>query len=116
MAIADELFAANYLNRSAPAGQTPGPDGVRQRAMSLRAAFPDLHNTIEDIIAEGDKVVVRFSARGTHLGTFLDVPATGKQVTWTGIDVFTASRGKLLEAWGNFDQLGLLRQLARPGS
>lgn len=113
LAIAEELFAPEYVNRSAPPGQTPGPDGVRQRAVALRAAFPDLHNAIEDVIAESDKVVIRFIARGTHLGTFLNVPATGKQVTWAGIDVFTVVRGKLVEAWGNFDELGLLRQLTR---
>lgn len=113
MAIVDELIAPNYINRSAPPGQKPGPEGVKQRATIFRVAFPDLHNTIEDMIAEGDKVVVRFSSRGTHRDTFLGLPATGKQVTWTGIDIFTIVDGKLVEAWGNSDVLERLRQLAR---
>ena len=74
-------------------------------------AFPDLHFTIEDQIAEGDRVVTRFTARGTHQGAFIGIPPTGKQgvVTGTGIDRF--ANGKIVEAWFNSDDLGLLQQL-----
>ena len=109
--LADELFAPHYINRSAPAGRAPGPEGVKQSGFIFRTAFPDFHNTIEDLIAEGDKVVVRFTTRGTHQGTFMGIPPTGKPVQWTGIDIFTIVGGKFVEAWGNYDELSLLQQL-----
>ncbi|MFH1928494.1 MAG: ester cyclase [Chloroflexota bacterium] len=109
-AVADELIAPNFVNHVAPPGHPPGPEGVKRNGARLRAAFPDIHVTIVDMMAEGDKVVVRFASCGTHKGTFLGVPPTGKRVKWAGIDTFTIAEGKLVEAWGYVGELDLLRQ------
>ncbi len=77
----------------------------------LRAAFPDLHVTAEDIIAEGDKVVVRGTISGTHKGEFMGIPATGKEGRVTGISTFRLADGKVCEGWAESDSLGLLIQL-----
>ena len=75
------------------------------------SAFPDLHITVEDMIAEGDKIVARLTMRGTHQGAFLGIPPTGKQVTGTAIDINRITGGKSVEHWNNSDTLGLLQQL-----
>jgi steroid delta-isomerase-like uncharacterized protein len=77
---------------------------------NLRGTFGDLHLKIEDIIAEGDKVVVRFSAKGTHTGSLL-APATGRRVKFFGIIIARIAHGKIAESWNNIDQLGMLRQI-----
>jgi predicted ester cyclase len=74
-------------------------------------AFPDQRYTVEDLIAEGDKVVSCYTFRGTHQGEFLGVPATGKVATWTGILISRFAGGKDVEDWESFDALGLLQQL-----
>ena len=74
-------------------------------------AFPDLHFTVEDLIAEGDKVVARLTVRGTQQGAFMGIPPTGKHVTVTGIDINRLAGGKSVEHWLNMDTLGLLQQL-----
>jgi steroid delta-isomerase-like uncharacterized protein len=77
----------------------------------MLTAFPDLHFTIEDMVAEGDKVVVRWIVRGTHRGTFQDIPPTGKAVTLTGISLFRVANGRGVEVWTDADYLGMLQQL-----
>jgi steroid delta-isomerase-like uncharacterized protein len=74
-------------------------------------AFPDIQYTVEDLIAEGDKVVARFSARGTHRGEFQGIPATGRSASVTGIGIYRVASGKIVEQWGIFDQLGMMQQL-----
>jgi predicted ester cyclase len=74
-------------------------------------AFPDLHLTIEDLIAEGDKVVDRQTARGTHQGTFMGIPPTGKQITVTAMNISRIVGGKIVEHWVELDTLGMLQQL-----
>jgi steroid delta-isomerase-like uncharacterized protein len=74
-------------------------------------AFPDLHITIEDIIAEGDTVVVRTTFHGTHNGDLMGIAPTGKQATTTGMSIFRVANGKAVEQWANSDDLGLLQQL-----
>ncbi len=106
----NELFAANFVDHD-PVNPLPGPEGVRQVVTMYRSAFPDLHITVEDWVAEGDKVVTRFRAQGTHRGALMGVPPTGKQVTVTGIDVLGFKNGKIAEHWGNRDDLGMLQQL-----
>ena len=88
-----------------------GIEGVNQVIATFRGGLPDLQYTIQDMIAEGDKVVVRWIAHGTHQGTFLGIPPTGKKVAATGIDIFRIAFGKLEEAWVNSDILGLLQQI-----
>ena len=77
----------------------------------LRAGFPDLHVTVEDIIAEGDKVVGRTTIRGSHTGEFMGMAPTGKQFTIQAIDVMRFAGGKVVEHWGNQDDLGMMQQL-----
>jgi steroid delta-isomerase-like uncharacterized protein len=110
----EEIFAPNYVSHEPTSGETRGIEGARQFAATYREAFPDLENTIEDMVAEGDKVVVRFRARGTHQGdTEAFGPATGKRMEITGITIKRVSDGKIAEAWTNFDALGMMHQLGR---
>jgi predicted ester cyclase len=77
----------------------------------LRGAFPNLEVTVEDQVAEGDRVVTRWITRGTHKGEFQGIPPTGRQVAITGITIFLVADDKLLEGWSNADMLGMLQQL-----
>jgi steroid delta-isomerase-like uncharacterized protein len=105
-----ELFAPNFVDHD-PVNPLPGLEGVRQVVGMYRGAFPDLHITVEDWVAEGDKVVTRFRAQGTHKGPLMGIPPTEKQVTVTGIDMLGFEHGKISEHWGNRDDLGMLQQL-----
>src|SRR5215217_2394786 len=108
----EEIFSSDYVSHEPSSGEVRGIEGARQFAATFRQAFPDLQNTIEDMVAEGDKVVVRFKARGTHDGeTEAFGPATGKQMQITGITIKRVSDGKIAEAWTNFDALGMMQQL-----
>ena len=107
----DDLFTTDFVRHDPGGRELQGTEQNRQFIGSLRAAFPDVHYTVEDQIAEGDKVVVRYRFRGTHLGAFQGMPPTGKQVTYTGILIYRIVDGKITEQWTEFDLLGLLRQL-----
>jgi steroid delta-isomerase-like uncharacterized protein len=111
-AVVDELVARDYLGHSSTqATQTHGAEGYKQFFVAQRLAFPDIQYTVEDAIAEGDKVVVRWIARGTHRGEFQGIPATNKPGTVTGISIFRLANGKIVECWTNLDELGILQQL-----
>jgi len=88
-----------------------GPAGVKELIAGYRAAFPDIHVTIEDQIADGDLVVSRWSAKGTHQGELMGIPATGKHATVTGITIDRIADGLIVESWNNWDTLGLMQQL-----
>jgi steroid delta-isomerase-like uncharacterized protein len=88
-----------------------GPEEWKRDVANLLTAFPDMQLIQEDLIAEGDQVVERWTVRGTHQGPFQSIPATGKHVTFTGIDVFRIVDGKILLVGQSLDQLGLLQQL-----
>ena len=108
----EEIFSPDYVSYEPTSGETRGIEGARQFAATFRQAFPDLQNTIEDMVAEGDRVVVRFRARGTHDGeTEAFGPPTGKRMEITGITIKRVSEGKIAEAWTNFDALGMMQQL-----
>lgn len=108
----DECFDPGYVGYDVASPEpVRGPQGVKEQAQGYRTAFPDVQMTIEDQVAEGDRVVTRYSARGTHEGDFAGMPATGKQVTGTGITIDRIEGGKIVESWNQFDQLGLLQQL-----
>ncbi len=77
----------------------------------IRTAFPDIKMTFDDQIAEGDKVMTRYTLRGTHKGEYAGVPPTNKQVTYTGMWIYRIEGGKIVERWGNNDRLGLLQQI-----
>ena len=107
--IADEIFAEKYLShQSDGTALERGPEDVKKFVTEYRTAFSD----IEDIVEEGDRVVTRWTLRVTHTGEFRGIPATGRQITITGIGIFRFSEeGKVVESWDSLDQLGMLRQL-----
>ena len=110
--VADELFAPNYVHHDS---STPdvgqGPESEKKRATLYRTAFPDLRLTIEDITAEGETVMARWSCRGTHKGDLSGIAPTGKQFTISGISIARIANGKMAEGWVNWDALGLMQQL-----
>ena len=109
--VTDEVYDANYILHDPG---NPGLAGLRELKGALimyRTAFPDFHITIEELIAEGDKVIVRYTDRGTHKGDFMGIPPTGKRFTATGIGINRISGGKIVEGWANWDMLGLMQQL-----
>lgn len=110
--IVDELLAVGFINHDAAAPEpTVGPDAAKASIAGYREAFPDLRITIEDQIADGDRVVTRWSAKGTHQGELMGMPATGKQSTVTGITIDRIVDGRIAESWTNWDTLGMLQQL-----
>ena len=119
MTVVDELIARNYIEHEGPVGQPSGIEGFKQFLAMVATAFPDLQVSIEDLIAEGDKVVARVTVRGTHKGTLMgDIAPTGKHVAWKGIDIFQIAGGQIVGRWNHRDLLGLLQQLgviAAPG-
>ena len=121
-AVADEIIHPDFLDHTNPPGMQQGVEGHKAIARLFRAAFPDLEWRIDDLIAEGDKVVARTTMRGTHRGEFFGIPPTGKAVTMNGVHVLRIAEGKIAEHWGSNDDLGLLQQLGaipppgRPGA
>jgi predicted ester cyclase len=108
----EEIFSPDYVSHEPTSGEVRGIEGARQFAATFREAFPDLENTIEDMVAEGDTVVMRFRGSGTHEGeTEAFGPPTGKRMEITGITIKRLSDGKIVEAWTNFDALGMMQQL-----
>ena len=117
LAIADDIIADDCVYHDGPPDILAGPDGVKEWAIMFRNGFPDLHITEEQFLAEGDKVVGRFVAQGTHQGEFMGVPATRKQITISGINIMRIADGKIVEHWVNLDAMGLMQQIgAIPGS
>jgi steroid delta-isomerase-like uncharacterized protein len=88
-----------------------GPEGAKRTASIYRAGFSDLQITVEDQIAEGDKVVTRWTAVGTQDGDLAGLPASGRRATVTGITIDRIDGGKIVESWGNWDTLGMMQQL-----
>ena len=109
---AEEIYAPNYVGHDPTTGDIRGIEGAKQFAATFRQAFPDLQPTVEDQVAEGDKVVTRFSARGTHQGETEEFgPPTGNRMEITGISIERISEGKVVESWDNYDALGMMQQL-----
>ena len=109
--VADEIFATDYIFHEPVAGEVRGPEGFKQFVSMYRIAFPDLQFRIEDQIAEGDKIVTRWTATGTHKGELMGISPTSVQVTVTGIGIARTDGGKIVEFWDNYDALGMLQQL-----
>ena len=109
---ADEIYAPNYVGHD-PSNPEDirGLEAAKQAAADYRKAFPDLQVTVEDLIAEGDKVAARVRFRGTHQGELEGIAPRGKRVESTGIIISRIEGGKIAEDWANFDDLGLMRQL-----
>jgi len=108
--MADEIVAADYSNHDAP-NPNIGSEGLKAGVNGFKKAFPDAQLKIAFQVAEGDKVVTRYTWSGTHQGEIYGIPATGKQVNWTTTVTFRIADGKIREAWQNADQWGLMQQL-----
>jgi steroid delta-isomerase-like uncharacterized protein len=109
--VADEVIAPDCIDREEHPGNVPGPESVRTVAAMLRTAFPDLHFTIEELIAEGDLVAGRLTMRGTHDGPLMGMPPTGRQVRQAHMHFVRFRDGKAIEHWGVRDDVGLMKQL-----
>jgi steroid delta-isomerase-like uncharacterized protein len=111
--VAGEVYAPDFVGHdpTMPEGLR-GIEAARQFAAGMRSAFPDLTCTVEDQIAEGDKVVTRWSASGTHQGETEELgPPTGNRMEITGISIERISEGKVVESWDNYDAMGMMQQL-----
>lgn len=111
LAALDEIVDANIISHNGLPGLPPGLEGGKMAHMVFVSAFPDSRVTTDDLVAEGDKVVERFTFRGTNNGSFMGAPPTGKQVTATGMSIFRIANGKIVEHWGENDALGTFQQL-----
>ena len=107
----DALLAPNLISHNLLPGVPAGVSGAKMVHQGLQAAFPDQHTHIEDLLADGDKVVMRFTVSGTHKGPLMGMPATGKNYSVPGISIFRLADGKIAEHWGVFDQLAVMQQL-----
>jgi predicted ester cyclase len=107
--VADQLIAPGYVNHTFP--ELTGSAGFKQVATIFRTAFPDISVVPEQILAEGDIITTRGTARGTHNGDFQGIPPTGKPVSFSYIDIWRVEDGKLVENWVEMDRLGMLQQL-----
>ncbi len=111
-AAVDELVGANFVDHNPPAPDFPsGPEGIKQTLGMFRSALPDMHVTIHDQIAEGDKVVSRITMSGTHRGELMGIAPTGKRIALGDIDIIRFADGKIVERWGEADMLGMMQQL-----
>jgi steroid delta-isomerase-like uncharacterized protein len=112
---AEEVFAADYVRHDLrPGNPLAGPAGQKKIAADFRAAFPDLHMTIDLMVAEGDFVVSRWTTEGAHTGAWGDVPPTGKRARFSGVNIFRLEHGKVVELWNHRDDLGVMQQLGAP--
>ena len=113
----DEFMAPDFVEHEVlPPGIPEGREGVKQFFAVLHSAFPDFKATIDDLIAEDDKVVIRMTWTGTHKGEFMGIPATGKRMSIGVFDIIRVVDGKAVEHWGQMDNMGLMQQLgAMPG-
>ena len=105
------LLSLDFVDHTPNVGLPSGIEGVRAFFSMQFSAFPDERTTSLDMVAEGDKVVHRMAGVGTHDGLFLGIPATGKRITWTWIDIWRIADGKLAEHWVEADMMSALQQL-----
>ena len=111
--VLDEVLASDFIchDPNSSTGEVRGPEAIKASIGWLRSAFPDARMTVEDQIAEGEKVVTRMTMRGTHEGEFGDVAPTGRQVEVAWMEIDRISGGKQEEMWANWDLMGLLKQI-----
>jgi len=105
----DKYFSSDFVYH--PAGEDMNAEQYKGLCQIFFNAFPDLHITTDDLIAEGDKITKIWTAHSTHKGDLMGIPATGKSVVFTGIEVFRIKDGKIAELWASMDNLGLFQQL-----
>jgi predicted ester cyclase len=111
LAIADEIFGADFVNHDPDNPEITNLESYKGYVSAIRTGFPDFHVATEDLIAEGDKVAIRWIVTATHQGELMGIQATGKEATWTGMTIWRFADGKMVEGWWSKDMLGLLIQL-----
>jgi steroid delta-isomerase-like uncharacterized protein len=111
LSVADELYDPAFVWHLTPVGEIRGTEALKQLIKSVHTAFPDWHITVEELVAESDKVMTHWRATGTHQGEFMGVAPTGQQVTTSGIIIGRIAGGEFVEAWEVWDALGLMQQL-----
>ena len=104
-------FSPDLTDHALPPGLPSGLEGRKIFASALLAAFPDLHVDVKDLIAEGEKLVTRYSVHGTHKGELMGIPPTGKEVSITGVAIDRFENGLSVEHWEIIDQVGLMQQI-----
>ncbi|BCX03464.1 MAG: hypothetical protein KatS3mg053_1402 [Candidatus Roseilinea sp.] len=109
--VADEIVAVDYHSHDPLPGEGPGRAGMAANIQAIRTAFPDVRFEAEQILAEGDRVVVRWRATGTHRSEFIGIPATGQTSVTTGMTMYRIANGQIVESWNNWDALGMMQQL-----
>jgi len=107
--VLEEIVSPDFVSDAA-AG-VKGVEAVKAIVLPVQEAFPDLHHTIHELVAEGDRVAVRWTMKGTHRGAFSGIPATGKPVAFSAISIYRFQDGKIAQLWAQVDRLGLLQQL-----
>jgi predicted ester cyclase len=112
VAAADAFLGQDFVSHNSLDLELLGPDGYGRGVLAFRSAFPDFHTTLEDVIAVGDRVVVRGTDRGSHLGEFMGCPPTGQPVTTTWIEIFRMQDGKAVEGWVETDMKRFLDQIS----
>lgn len=110
-ALLPELFDTNYVHFDPNNPEVHDLESYTNWFSSIHAAFPDFQISINDTIVEGDKLVLRWTARGTHTGVYMGIPPSGQHITFTGLNVYSISDGKIAEAWFNYDAIGMMQQL-----
>ena len=111
LAVIDQLYAPNYVEHGIQPETVNSSEALKQEVRMFLTGVPDLHISIDDLIAEGDKVVWRGIWKGTQTGPFMGIPATGKTATMTAIVIFRLENSRIVEGWVNIDLLGLMQQL-----
>jgi steroid delta-isomerase-like uncharacterized protein len=118
LSAADQIYSPDFTShqRSHPdgAGDLRGRDHLKSFVAELRSAFPDFSDSVDDQVAEGDKVVTRFTSQGTHRGPIMGVAATGRTVSWMGITIDRIADSKIVENWVSWDLFGVMRALGVP--
>jgi len=110
IAFTEQLFAADFVRHDLTGGPDMDREAMKAFLLASRAAFPDMKSTVEDIVAEGDKVVVRYTSRGTHQGEFMGMAPTGKVIVYCGINIYLLSQGKIKETWQLADRMSIMWQ------
>jgi predicted ester cyclase len=116
MAVADDVVSPQFISHDWPDGGPTGPKAFREYYSAIRAALPDARYEVDDLIAEGDKVVVRWRLLGTHKGAFRGIAPTGRPFTLKGIAIYRVQDSKLVERWVVSDLYGALEEVGASSS
>jgi steroid delta-isomerase-like uncharacterized protein len=111
LGLVDQLLTPDVVDHDPSNPGFDGAEGQKRLVTAYQTAFPDIHFTVEDVIAEGDMAVARWTGTGTNNGNLMDMPATGKRASVTGITLCRLAGGKIAEMWTNYDALGMMQQL-----